>query len=533
MEELTKHYSEQGNAFFKPHSSETVRRQDYYGASGLYGTFFQIKRVADDILRLNEEQMKKASNAANKMAKESILWLSLVSITVVLLALILALNTIGAILRPIRSLTESAIGISRGNLAQIVPYISRDELGQLAEAFNQMARHLRAYRESNSVNLLRAQQTSQATIDSFPDPLFVVNNEDKVEMANPAARRALGILAPKPGERFPDAGRTANSLFTWHPHEALQKPLEEARRNQAPYLPEGLEQAILFRIDGHDHFFLPRILPIRAVEGETLGAAVQLQDITKFRLLDELKSGLVSTVSYELKKPLTEVQLAIHILLEETLGKLNPRQTEFLVDARDNAELLMNRVSNLLDLARLDVAGSQLDTRPEKPGELVRAAADLARPKAEDKGIKIECDVPVDLPPVAADSARLAQALGNLLDNAVTYTDAGGQIRATASLADKSVVFSIADTGIGIPPEHLAHVFDRFFRVPGQSRGTGTGLGLATAREIITAHGGTISCESRPGEGTVFHFRLPLWSVAQERKAKESTAADKRDLHGA
>src|SRR5205823_10718172 len=114
----------------------------------------------------------------------------------------------------------------------------------------------------------------------------------------------------------------------------------------------------------------------------------------------------------------------------------------------------------------------------------------------------------------AADPERLAHALGNLLDNALNYTDPGGKITLGATAADGQVVLSVADTGVGIPTESLPHVFEKFFRVPGQSRGQGTGLGLAIVKEIVTAHGGTITCESRPGAGTVFRVTLPVASGA-------------------
>jgi NtrC-family two-component system sensor histidine kinase KinB len=113
---------------------------------------------------------------------------------------------------------------------------------------------------------------------------------------------------------------------------------------------------------------------------------------------------------------------------------------------------------------------------------------------------------------VAADPDRLALALGNLVDNAVTYTPTGGTITLSAAAADGQVTLSVADTGVGIPAEHLPHVFDKFFRVPGQSAEGGTGLGLAIVKEIVEAHGGEVSCESTPGEGTTFRIALPAWA---------------------
>src|SRR5204863_2643067 len=129
----------------------------------------------------------------------------------------------------------------------------------------------------------------------------------------------------------------------------------------------------------------------------------------------------------------------------------------------------------------------------------------------EDKGLELMVDVPGDLPPVAVDLQRFSHALGNLLDNAVTYTDRGGNISLSAAQTDGQITITVADTGAGIAPEHMPHVFERFFRVPGQSRGQGTGLGLAIVREIVTAHGGEVKCESTPGAGTVMRVMVPVW----------------------
>jgi signal transduction histidine kinase len=398
-------------------------------------------------------------------------------------------------------MTRAAQEISAGNPDQVVPYSSRDELGQLAQAFNTMARHLRDYRESQSAQLLRAQQTIQATIDSFPDPVLVIDFEGAVEMANPAARTLLGVV-PK------QKGHPASGI--WQPPDPLRQPLAEALQGQRDFLPEGFDRVLLLGSGGRERAVLPRILAIRDPYGNALGAAVVLQDVTRLRLLDQVKSNLVATASHELKTPLTSIRLAVHLLLEESVGPLSPKQTELLLDARENSERLLAMVNNLLDLARLEQGSRQLDVTPESPAKLLQVAVDAVRPRAEDKGIQIVLTAPPNLPEIAVDAGRLGHALRNLLDNALTYTDRGGKITVSAAAEGDAVTLSVVDTGIGIPPEHLPHVFEKFFRVPGQSRGTGTGLGLAIVHEIVTAHGGTISCTSRPGEETTFRLRLPL-----------------------
>ena len=323
-------------------------------------------------------------------------------------------------------------------------------------------------------------------------------------------------------------------------------------------MPEGFDKAIVLSTGEETHSFLPRILPIRDSDGATVGAAVLLEDVTRFRLLDEVKSNLVATVSHELKTPLTSIRLALHLLLEETVGPLAPKQLELLVDARDNAERLLVMINNLLDLARLEHGPGHLDVRPQRPVALLESVAESFRPRAEDRGIELSMDAAGDLPLVAVDVDQFQHALQNLLDNALVHTPEGGRITLSAlrvqgsgfrvqavgatdegrgargedvsphsssliphpSPAGDKVVFSVTDTGCGIPAQYLPLVFERYFRVPGDAAATdlrsvpGSGLGLAIVREIVTAHGGTVECESRPGEKTVFRMVLPVWNPA-------------------
>lgn len=504
LAELGEEYRRQGTNFFdRPTAVE--RNQTYFDRQrGLLDLFRRIKVVSNHILRINQENMEQASLDAQEAAYTSLLGFGGGFALAVTLAGLLAWRTVRAIVQPIRALTESALAISAGNLDQVVPVVSNDELGRVAEAFNLMARHLRDYRQSQSAQLLRAQQTSQATIDSFPDAVLVIDPDGQVEMANPAARRLLGVIPRQQRD---------TTVRTWHPPEPLSQPLAGALRGQQDYLPDGFDKAILLGSNGSEKAVLPRILTIRDPYGTALGAAVLLQDITRFRLLDQVKGNLVATASHELKTPLTSIQLAIYMLLEEATGPLTAKQTEMLVDARENSERLLAMVNNLLDLARLEEGWKQLDSRPEAPEGLLRTAADAIRPRADDKGVQIVVDVPPGLPAVAADASRMGTALRNLLDNALTYTNPGGRITLSAAPGPSAVELSVADTGIGIPAEYLTHVFEKFFRVPGESRGSGTGLGLAIVQEIVAAHGGTITCESQPGAGTCFRLTLPLASI--------------------
>ncbi|MBY0227682.1 MAG: HAMP domain-containing histidine kinase [Gemmataceae bacterium] len=238
-----------------------------------------------------------------------------------------------------------------------------------------------------------------------------------------------------------------------------------------------------------------------------MGAALVLADVTRFLLLDRLKSDLAATVSHEFKTPLTSLRLAVHVLLEEAVGPLTAKQTELLLQAREDTERLLHMIESLLTLARLE-RGDGMSMRTVDPLSLLRTVAANAMPRAEDKhvGLMVEGE---EGPQVRADPERMAQALNNLVDNALTHTPPGGKVVLGASLEDGKVVLSVRDTGPGIPPEWLPRVFTRFFRVPGQQH-PGTGLGLHIVQEIAQAHNGEVACESTPGQGTTFRLAFPV-----------------------
>ncbi|MEO2091292.1 MAG: HAMP domain-containing protein, partial [Gemmataceae bacterium] len=270
---------------------------------------------------LNEVAMEDADRATRDTARRSAWVLGGATAFALLLAGVAAAHLLRTILRPVDDLTRSAKAVGDGRLDLLVTADTRDEIGDLVAAFNRMTAQLRDLRQTEAARLLRAQQASQAAIDAFPDPVLVVDPGGRVEMANPAARQVLGVAAGDP---------------SWVPPEKLHEPLAAALREQRPFLTQSFDAAVTYRAGAEDRVYLPQVLPVRDPYGATLGAAVVLTDVTRFRLLDEFKSDLVATTSHELKTPLAGLRLAVHLLLEEAVGPLTDKQTELLVDAREN-----------------------------------------------------------------------------------------------------------------------------------------------------------------------------------------------------
>ena len=410
----------------------------------------------------------------------------------ILLSLYLSYRLSRSLLRPIKALTTSAVALGDGILDRPVPVLSRDELGELARAFNTMAGKLRAFREATTAKVLRAQRTMEATLTSTPDPVFVVSKNGDVELKNPAAE--MLAAAPEFAGGFP---------------VPLRQPLAEVLASGNHYLPAGYDHVVTLRVGPEDRHYLPRILAVGDALTGFGGAAILLQDVTKFRLLDDAKNNLVGTVSHELKTPLTGLRMAVYLLLEQNLGQLTAAQRELLETARDDTDRLLRILNDLLDLSRLEGGVTALNCTPERVDRLLATMTGEIRPLIESAGQRIAVNNAAGVGTVPVDRDRIRHVFINLLTNASKYSSEGSAITLYAEPApDGFVKFGVRDTGPGIPPESLPHVFEKFYRVPGQTK-KGAGLGLAIAREIVVAHGGSIACASEPGQGSDFHFLLP------------------------
>ena len=495
-------YLTRTHEFYALPRGQTGGRWEFYAAN-LLPIFSDIKDQADAVLRLNQGNMEAEDRKAKAAARRSRRVMLLAILGAAGAASLISLVLSRSILGPIRAVTSSARGMSAGNYDQVVPVTSRDELGQLADAFNGMARTLRDYRQAGTARLVRAQQTAQATIDSFPDPVVVVDPTGAIERANPAARRILGVV---PSE----------SLAPWVPPLTLREPLIAVLGGRENYLPSGSQQALSLRDDGQERFYLPRVLGMRGEYGP-LGAAIVLQDVTKFRLVDQLKSDMVATVSHELKTPLTSIQMAVHLLLEEVVGPLGSKQIELLLAARQDADRLLAMVNDLLDLTQIEQGQVKLDLQSTPSGGLVRSAVERFESQAKDQGITLAVQIAPGLPPVLVDDERITHVFDNLISNALNHTGRGGVVRLSADLVGDCVEFAVVDNGEGIDPAHIPRIFERFYRVPG-GRSEGAGLGLAIAREIVVSHGGHIEVQSQLGQGTNFTFRLPTDGKSIDRR---------------
>ena len=269
-----------------------------------------------------------------------------------------------------------------------------------------------------------------------------------------------------------------------------------------PYLPVRSNDEIGLLIDEFNRLF--KSLADYDQHNTVILAAEKL----KVRQAEEAKSRFVADLSHQLKTPMTSLAMSVN-LLHEKRARLSPEKIDVLLEtAREDCSRMSGLLNELVDIARLEAMTRPAVREKVDVAGLVRECCKPFAKHAEEKGIRLQLDIPPGLPPIALDSRRFPWVLTNLVSNALRYTESGGQIRIKVERRRGFFYFQCSDDGCGIDSQNLPHIFDRYTQFPGRETGT-IGLGLAIAKEIVEQHGGHITADSQPGRGTTFTFGIP------------------------
>ena len=504
--------------------SDTTAANQFYFAT-LYPTFQKVKRGAEEILEINQDAMVRKSNRVRQIAGRLSNFMIVSSLAAALIGVLLSIMLTRRLLRPLAVLSQATHRLGEGDLAARAQVDGHDEIALLAGEFNTMAEHLEKYRRSSLGELFQAQQTTQAAIDSLPDPVVIFDLEGRLINVNAASERLLG-LALSADSRDPLSGMPRELV------SALDRAKGYVLSGKGAFAPRSFDEAVRLASSEGDRWFLLRANPLYGDEEGIMGATVLLQDVTRLRRFDELKTDLVSTVAHELRTPLTSLHMAIHLCLDETVGGINEKQADLLYAAREDCQRLQTMVDDLLDLSRIQSGRVEMKRLPVSARSLIEDALNLHRAAAVENGIRLAIDPQtVTDETVNADPERIGLVLTNLITNAIRHTARGGAITLRTVRQGARMRFEVRDTGEGIAPEYHTRVFDKFFRVP-DSRTSGVGLGLSICREVIEAHGGDIGVESQPGQGSnvlVQPASQILISIMPERKRAGLFAVGQRD----
>jgi len=409
--------------------------------------------------------------------KQSILYSA---IGLSLIALLAAFFFSRNVARPVRELSAASRRLAAGDFTTRVFIRDAGEIQDLANSFNYMI---------DEINKLFARLSDQSDqlrsiISSIQEGLLVFDRRGKITLCNESFKK----ISP---------GSSMEGKFYW---EVVRIPrfnelIRKVQEDKASYRVEELSL--------HDTTFLCSIsyLPERE---ETV---VILSDITAMKRVERMKKDFVVNVSHELRTPLTAIKGFVDTL-EETVDGTNKHYVEII---KRHTDRLVNIVKDLLTLSELEERETVLALEDVNPEELIRRISLLFEPRMREKGLVWKWNIAPNISSVKADSFKLEQALINLIDNAIKYTERGS---VTLSLKNQNghIVIDVSDTGIGIPEEHLSRIFERFYVVD-KSRSKrlgGTGLGLSIVKHIVILHNGTIDVHSTPSHGTTFSICLPV-----------------------
>lgn len=467
--------------------------------AAILGASLNMAQKADSLLSLLENSVATARSDAVAKARASNRFLAATNLAVLVTVGLVYRVIASQVLQPISELTGSIRKVQQQDFESIVPVKHRNEIGDLANAFNDMSAELRVMKLESDQEMYRLNAESRAILKGFPYPLFILDEQGAMAQSNPAAESLMTKL-----------------------HTERRIPLKISRRvlkcvqQNEEYLPEEIVDALLLRAEEREYWYLPRIFRIRDEDGEPFrGWAVALIDVSRVRWLDDMKSDLIGTVSHEVKTPLTSIRMVLHLLDEQKIGPLNERQERIVSSALDDCERLLTTLNNLLQLSRSESGERELDKIPVSAGELLSKVEDTLASRLEEAGISIRTRIDEGLPRVLADRQHLGQVFVNLIANAIKHSHRGDEILLTAKNAAPEfdgVRFSVIDHGDGVPEGEQDRIFERFYRTPGQS-GEGTGLGLSICRDIVRAHGGRISVNSELADTTEFFFEIPASSA--------------------
>jgi two-component system, OmpR family, phosphate regulon sensor histidine kinase PhoR len=394
--------------------------------------------------------------------------------------------------RPIEKLKEGSEYFIRGDFNYRLPASNIEEIGMLYDSMKDMARQLHA-----RIDTITQQRTEmEAILSSMIEGVIAVDTEERIIIMNNAAAKMFGCdLSSVQGRSIQEAVRNSH----------LQHFIAETLTGQKP-----VETEIVLPSD-EDRYLFGHGTLIRDMEGKRAGALFVLNDITRIRRLENIRKDFVANVSHEIKTPITAIKGFVEILRDES-AKEEHDVKRFLEIIARHVTRLEAIIDDLLKLSRIekDAETDGIQLTDSGVRDVIESAIQSCKPLADSKGIAVSlaCDEALTAnisPPL------LEQAVVNLLDNAIKYSDETRPVTVEAKDDEKEILIHVIDNGRGIEQEHLPRIFERFYRVDkARSRRLGgTGLGLAIVKHIIQAHGGHVSVTSTPGKGSTFTIHLP------------------------
>ncbi len=466
--------------------------------------YLSVRTLILGIYKLNMDAITDKTNELQSTADEVILYMSIAAVLSILITLSFAYTFPSKIIKPIKELTERIKSISEQKYEQKLEINTKDELGELASAFNTMAERLKLYEAKHIDQLLFEQKRIEAVVNGLEDGVLLIDENRKIVLVNNTVLKLTGLQEKNIlSQNIPEVA-AYNDLM----REIYKTAVNIKSENSTELKPLRIIQnnrELFYKIESEDintySEFTKREMFI--------GTLIILRNITKYREMDKAKTNLLATASHELKTPLSSINLSLKLFEDKRLGELNEEQRGIIQDIKRQTLRLSRVINEILDYSQIETGNIRLKFASVKPEDIIELGVTALMMQAAEKNLDLDTEIEENLPEVNADLEKIVFVFVNLLNNAIRFTKPNDKIQLSAHIFNREVKFSIKDHGPGISKEDQEKLFQRFTQVGKKTR-QGWGLGLAISKEFVLAQGGKIWVESKEGEGSEFSFTLPV-----------------------
>ena len=439
------------------------------------------------------------SPIASTGLKQAVVWVAIIGGICIVCGITLAIWLPQSINRPIKELTDGILEIANRNYEKRLNISDKnEEFKNVVDSFNRMAQHLAEYRSTTLSTLKKKKKFLEAIINSISDPIIGLDPDRKILFINSEALNILNL-------------KKENTIFKSAEEISLKNDLLRKLIREL-VSPNPQKEPIKIYADNKESYFKASYIEIDntnhdSEEPEKLGHVIILKNITEFKELDSAKTTFISTISHELKTPISAIMMSLQLLEDRRIGSLNKEQEQLSQSIKENGERLLNITGELLNMTQVEAGKLQLMPKITRPIELIEYAIKANQVQADKFNIHIEVDYDENTKKLFVDSEKIAWVLTNLVSNAIRYSKENGRVIIGTHQDGNMVEIYVQDFGKGIDPRYHQSIFDRYFRVPG-TKVQGSGLGLSISKDFVEAHGGTLSVESELGKGSRFILRL-------------------------
>lgn len=499
VSELDTSYNSYINTFYKFLAKENLQTEYYF--SEIFPKFEKIKSTCKNLLELNQNAMILKRKEADITTKKASFLMITLTIIMTFLGIIVIIHSTKKILYQFNIFIDKIKKISGEDYSQKIPLNMDKEFNKLGLAFNQMTKQLDIYKQMDIEKILNEKSKAEAIVESISDGIIVTDMNNNIILVNEAAEKIFNIKEQDVLDRQFLEGINNPKIF-----DSIQEVLKNKN------LKSSLKQIEISLASNNKKMYCKVYVSSISKNNENIGVITLLQDITKSKEIDKMKTEFIATVSHEFKTPLTSIGMSVDLLSADKDINSNPMHKDLIRIIKEEKERMIYLIKDLLDLSKIETGKDQIKLENCKLKSILENSIEDLKNYCDGQEAEVTLENIDENLSVYADPSKISLVIKNLISNAVKYRKENVKPKILIDIIKKSnnVIVSVKDNGRGIPQDYLEKIFEKFIQVKVSNDGKieGTGLGLSICKGIIKAHNGEIWVESTVDKGSTFYFSL-------------------------